>query len=602
VEQLSNSNTPKFHFRLNQNNKTKEITEMLSNFKDLRLLTTAILLLASIILSTSSEAKSISELSQHFNEPGGDISPWMFIPEENIKKMSTTNHPGMIAIWENGKGQQIKGILKDPIRIDEYALPWEFHMALVQNAYAMHGVGFSQSYAIGLNVAVTFSDPSTWPKDRTKQPPDTRWIQLLVVHLGDTTGMGPGLPQYVNPRTLHETYLVWGRGDLGYGPYMGDWQIPYNTTGDLGVRGGPASDVVYFRLSLVNPNWLQLGIRFLGTEAYAYIMKDIHINVGDTGSITGIWEIGPVFVCDRWIPDVLCPNLPLQKGWHIPGDLLRTVDENGQYVAEWNRLFKAFEPQPPNPLYEYFVDHCVFFEARPQTIEEFSEDFEIPGFMPKWQAQSQGTLAETYSNPGYLTITMPGSGFGTGVCPISLIYYKLDPFIYEPPWEIECAFIGPDDKYPWNFRLGYMVSDQGGTMRGTWSIGVQNFAEEKRHRYINMPHPLKPKVHYNPFFTVQFEEDPPESIMSAKPLYMLMQVIDPSHIRVGFRAKPEDPWYLSKVYDVTEDLGGPIGGFSGGILNTATGGRWGGLPGHPTFERILIDYMHYRYGLSTSER
>ena len=368
---------------------------MTSNGNGLMFSATAFYLIASYILSTVSGAKSISELSQHFNEPGGDISPWMFIPEENIKKISTTDHPGMIAVWENGKGQEIKGILKEPIRIDEYPLPWEFHLSLVQNAYAMHGLGKSQSYAIGLNVAVTFSDPSTWPKDRTKRPPDTRWIQLLVVHLGDTTGMGPGLPQYVNPRTLHETYLVWGRGDLGYGPYMGDWQIPYITTGDLGKRGGPASDVLYFRFNIINCNWLQIGIRSLGTQAYAYIMKDIHINVGDTGSITGIWEIGPVFVCDRWIPDVLCPNLPVQKGWHIPGDLLRTVDENGQYSSEWEKLFIAVEPQPPNPYYEYFVDYCAFFGAWPQTFEELSEDFDIPGFMAKWRAQTQGTLADT---------------------------------------------------------------------------------------------------------------------------------------------------------------------------------------------------------------
>ena len=45
-------------------------------------------------------------------------------------------------------------------------------------------------YAIGLNLAVTFSDPSTWPKDRLKRPPQTREFQLLNVHLGCTGEAG----------------------------------------------------------------------------------------------------------------------------------------------------------------------------------------------------------------------------------------------------------------------------------------------------------------------------------------------------------------------------------------------------------------------------
>ena len=542
-------------------------------------------------------AKKLSEFSQHFNEPGGDLSPWMFIPGDNIKKISNTEHPGMVTLWENGKGQNIKGILQEPIRIDEHPFPWEFHLSLVQNAYAMHGIDpkKSQSYAIGLNVAVTFSDPSTWPEDRTEWPPDTHWIQLLLVHLGDSAGMGPGLPQYMSPPATHETYLVWGRGDLGHGSYLGNWEIPYNTVGDGGSRGGAASDAVYFRFVFFNPNWLQIGIRSLGLQAYAYNMKHIHCN--DYGNITGIWEIGPVFVCDRWIPDELCPNLPVQQAWHIPGELRGKIDEDGNYSYKWEKLIRAFEPKPPDPFYRYYLDYAVFFGAWPQTFEELSDDFDIPGFMANWQAQCEGTLADTYSNPGYMTITMPGASFGTGVCPVSLISNGLDLSVYEPPWEIECAFIGPDDSEPWNLFWFWMMFDPDHNNKGVWTPGVQNHPQEKRHRYFNRPDGDESLS----FFQVKFKEEPPESIMAAKPLYMLIQVIDHHHLRVGFRANPEQPWYLSEVYDATEAMGGPIGKFISGCVDTATGGHWGGLYGHPMFQRFLIDYVRYRKGLSTDE-
>src|SRR5262249_55994175 len=37
--------------------------------------------------------KDIRLLSQHFNEPGKDLSPWMFVPKENINQLSPTAHP-----------------------------------------------------------------------------------------------------------------------------------------------------------------------------------------------------------------------------------------------------------------------------------------------------------------------------------------------------------------------------------------------------------------------------------------------------------------------------------------------------------------------------
>src|SRR5712692_3648071 len=169
-------------------------------------------------LDPRASEKDIRKLSQHFNNPGADISPWMFVPEENIKEASTTHSPGLATIWPGDKGKDIKAILKEPIRIDEYPLPWEFQLGMVQNFGAMAGVKPQSNYAIGLNVAVTFSDPSTWPKDRTQMPPGTHTLQLLVVHLS-------GMPQY-SELPSPDVYLVWGRGDL-HPNILGDWQIPF---------------------------------------------------------------------------------------------------------------------------------------------------------------------------------------------------------------------------------------------------------------------------------------------------------------------------------------------------------------------------------------
>ena len=37
----------------------------------------------------------IRSLTQHFNRPGGEIEPWVFVPESNIAELSTAEHPGV---------------------------------------------------------------------------------------------------------------------------------------------------------------------------------------------------------------------------------------------------------------------------------------------------------------------------------------------------------------------------------------------------------------------------------------------------------------------------------------------------------------------------
>src|SRR5438874_11297914 len=129
----------------------------------------------------ASDGKDIRKLSQDFNSPSNDISPWIVDPGSNIESLSTSEHRGLLTIHEAGRGQDVKGVLKDPIRIDEYPLPWEFQLGLLQPDSK---AGDAQTnYSIGVNLAVTFSDPSSWPTDRTAVPPDTSFLQLFVVRI-----------------------------------------------------------------------------------------------------------------------------------------------------------------------------------------------------------------------------------------------------------------------------------------------------------------------------------------------------------------------------------------------------------------------------------
>ena len=79
------------------------------------------------------------------------------------------------------RAEDVKGLVKDPIKIDDFPVPWEFHLGFGQLQSSEQPR--QSCYAMGLNVALTFSDPSTWPSDRTQLPPDTHTFQLLVVHL-----------------------------------------------------------------------------------------------------------------------------------------------------------------------------------------------------------------------------------------------------------------------------------------------------------------------------------------------------------------------------------------------------------------------------------
>jgi hypothetical protein len=522
----------------------------------------------------------IRALNQHFNEPGKSIAPWMFVPQQNIKEFSTAEHPGLATIYEAGRGQDIKGILEKPIGIGDYRLPWEFQTSLVQSFNLLAGVGATTQVnsAIGLNVAVTFSDPSTWPRDRTKRPPQTHEFQLLVVHLGCTGEAGVGLPQF-SSEPHPETYFVWGRGDLGH-TVMGDWRIPYIWIGDGAKYAGPASTQLFFRCVVLSPTELQVGIKF--DASHGWNMRTI--DCSEYGKITGVWEIGPIISADRWIPDVLCRNLPQVKGPHP----IALGQKNR--LGDGTQLMPVTAPKPeaPNPKYEYYVDYCVFFGSSPRPFEQFSDDFNIVGYLGQWQVQEQCTLLDTHSHPGYLMLKLLGPGLGTGFGAAGGSSLSLKD--YPPPWEIETNFIAPDDSIPWNYWMNFIVLDPKGRSLGMWTPGVLNDPKTKRHQ----PFP-------GATFQVKFDQEVPESILAHKPLAMLIQCLDRSHVRLGFRANPTDPWYLSQIYDVKKNLGSEIGGFGMHCWSTTTGRMYGAPAGGPMYQTFLIDYVHYRYGLSTPD-
>ncbi len=502
------------------------------------------------------------------------------MPGENLKEWSTDEHPGLATIYEAGHGADIKAILKQPIQIGDYRLPWEFQTSLVQSFNLMAGVGAKTQVnsAIGLNVAVTFSDPKTWPSDRMKRPPQTHEFQLLVVHLGCTGEAGVGLPQF-SSEPHPETYFVWGRGDLGR-TVMGDWRIPYVWIGDGARYAGPASPQLFFRCVLQSPTQLAVGIKF--DAAHGWNMRTI--DCAEYGKITGIWEIGPIISADRWIPDVLCRSLPQVKGPH-PLMLGSGGGDPKRYVQTFAPV-AAPTPEPPNPQYEYYLDYCVFFGAEPRPFEKYSDEFNILGYLGQWQAQEQCTLMDTHSHPGHLMLKLIGPGLGTGFGPAGGSSLKFSD--YPPPWEIETSFIAPDDTIPWNYWMNFIVLDRNGRHLGMWTPGVENDPGARQHR-----------VYPGASFSLRFAPDLPESILAHKPLGMLIQCIDTAHVRLGFRAQENDRWHLSEVFDAKKVLGTEMGGFAMHCWSTTTGRMYGARPGGPMYQKFLVDYVRYRRGLST---
>lgn len=413
------------------------------------------LLLASSCMAEDRMANSYNNFSQHFNEPDDSISPWMFIPGNNVEKITTKDHLGLASIWIGRQNEDVRGVLKKPMNVSEHRLPLQFQCSWMQNFDAMTGRSGKQiNYAIGVNVAVTFSDPAAWPEDRKQRPPDTKDIQLFMVHLGNYGEVGKVLPQLeTKGYPSGETYLVYGRSNFD-NPVVGNWDIPHIWIGDGARYGGPASNQLFFEVTVESQTHISFGIKFDASHGW----NKRHIKLSQFGHITGIWEIGPIISADRWIPDVLADELGIQGPPHVA---------------------------PIDRSFEYYLDYCVLRLVRPVPFEEHSDEFNIPGYLGKWQIQEQATVVENFSNPGYLNVTL------------------------------------------------------------------------------------------------------------------LMQVIDTSHVRLGYKAKEQDDWYMSNVCDLKEKLGGQVMQYGPHhAWSICTSPRWGGENGLPSYQRFLIDYIRYRYGLS----
>jgi hypothetical protein len=571
----------------------------------------------------NSQRASVASLSQHFIDPSGNISPWMFIPEDNIKSVSTTEHRGFVTIRAAGEGKDIKGLLKEPIRLDQYRMPWAFHLGIVQNQQAMKGVDENQiNYAIGLNLVVTFSEPSTWPQDRTQAPPDARSLQLFVVHLGNQgESYRQGVPQVRRTElNFHdpapEVYLIVGRGDLA--PNMnGNWKMPYtwvgpepSPSGSWSKEGGPAAYNVRFRVALNSPTQLEVGVGYSAHSGWRYRSVD----VAEFGRITGIWEIGPIISLDRWIPDTLPSVLGLEpypwiESYERRAKFLALPDRQhdtelthvAPKVGEGEKIEALMKLDPPNPSFEYFVDYAVFHSLSPEDFEEYSDDFDIPGFLGDQKYYNEGAaIVETYSHRGYLTVTLMGMNNGWAMFPI--MYHPLDLAKIKPPLEVETSIIFPDDTSAWHLNMiaTSLINDQGKDM-GAFAPGIQNIPGQGR-KFINAQPHLATRVEHNKQIPIEFESELPQSLLTHKPLFMLMQVMDDSHLRVGLKAHKTDPWQFSKVFDTSATLGKIAKvGFPPYFLSLqgVVGQQGWGSGNYPSYTQFLIDYIHLRRKVTT---
>ena len=307
------------------------------------------------------------------------------------------------------------------------------------------------------------------------------------------------------------------------------------------------------------------------------------IDCSKFGKITGVWEIGPIISGDRWIPDVLCRSLPQLKGPHPvqlghgdPTELSRSLDD------------RRWRPNPSRriPCYEYYVDYCVFFGSAARGRSKSSRTTST--FSATWASGRSRSSARSPTRiriPGQLMLKLLGPGLGTGFGPAG--GSSLDFAHYPPPWEIEICFTAPDDSIPWNLFMNFIVVDKDGKNRGGWTPGVENFPAEKRHQ-----------LYGNSLFKLKFDRTSPSRSWPISRSDMLIQCVDHTHVRLGFKAAAADPWLLSQVYDASKDLGTEIGRFDMHSWSSATGEMYGAPPGGPMYQKFLVDFLHYRNGLS----
>jgi hypothetical protein len=111
------------------------------------------------------------------------------------------------------------------------------------------------------------------------------------------------------------------------------------------------------------------------------------------------------------------------------------------------------------------------------------------------------------------------------------------------------------------------------------------------------PAKLKPWVKVN----MVFDPEPPQEVMQARPLRMLYQMLDKSHLRMGFRGSADGPWHLSKMLDVTEIMGGEIGRLGETCLGIVNGRHFSLPGGTPMYAQYQFDYIRFRHRLTVGD-
>ena len=214
-----------------------------------------------------------------------------------------------------------------------------------------------------------------------------------------------------------------------------------------------------------------------------------------------------------------------------------------------------FRIERPDPKFEYFVDYAVFYGNGPENFDHLSDEFNVPGFLAdqKWYIEGNG-LAETYSHPGNLTVTLLGMNGAWAMCPI-ISGDGVDLARHKPPIEFETAFTPPDDGRPWNLWWTFSLFDARGKGLGQgWTPGVQNIPGQGR-RYINAFAADPTRFAKSGLMNIEFDPELPRSLLQARRLAMLVQILDASHVRVGFKARDSDPWTFSKTLDTKAVFG-----------------------------------------------
>ncbi len=524
------------------------------------LVAAAIIMGPGVLLSAEPPGeKDIRDFTHHFNTPGS-MGPWVFNSPRGMS-LSTTTFPGSLEITLNEPYEELKGTLGRPIPLSEFPIGWECEMEVLFDSFTTGG----RDAAIGMNLAVTFSDPSTWSAKPNQTPPETYFLQTLLVHLADPKAMrGPG-----------QKSMIWSRGTLDpSGAILGDWGVPtYNDVGDGQHHGGPANTATYLTARVESPTRIAIGVRFEQFTARNYR----YIDVSSFGNITGIWEIGPVVPTSSWIKE------------------------------QWPDAHRLSDARAHVGFIDFRYPHIPAM-IPPGQIEHLSRDFNIPGYIGPWQFEFQGAYFETWSHPGYLTVTLRGIRNGAGGGGGDFRFTT-----FPPPWELEVCVIPPGDDCYWNLAQNFSVfsampasqigptGDSAGDI-SAWCPGVA-YVPGKGHIAGNigmgpgvmnvdghLPHSFDKPLNWNleGGFGPGFINGIPESILSSRPLYILCRVIDTKLLQMGVKAKPEDEWFLTPVWESPREMAG-----FGQQAWTMTV-----HPGAHDYHQFRFDYWHFRNGIS----